>query len=649
MQTDQTTKRTLLENSRALIVILLLLGWTIAGSPCTRSAYANKTSAKNPAAAKESVSVDDLKKIEADFQKVIEANRPSVVAIKINQSFGSGVIVSQDGLVLTAGHVAHHPGSKATIYFHDGTTAPGVALGIYRNADAGMVRILDEGPWPVAKLGKLKTIRPGDWCLTMGHPLGYRAGRPPVARIGRVLQIQNEILQTDCALIGGDSGGPLLDQHGKVIGINSRIGGPLSMNFHVHIGVFHDHWARLKKGKIWCDKLPLRDADPVRVAFEKVLAKTAPCQVEVKCDGNRTIFGTIVGPDGWILTKASELSGRIVCRLADGRDLEARLVGMDRALDLAMLKIDADELPSITWAESEPSSGQWVAATGPDRKVLGIGIVGAREVRIPAEKGSIGIMITQEKKGITIVDTVPKSPAARAGLKKKDVITHLNRQPVKNRDAFSKLVRKNSPGTVIKLRVLRGGKRLHFSIKLTRMVSPAIAQRDKLNAMGLGVSRRRQDFASVLQHDCPLTPGDCGGPLFNLDGQAIGINIARGGRTETYCLTAETFLPRMHELMSGQLRPEPKVLAQSEPIDDEVPVEALPETKPEVLPEEKSETPPAPSEKPESIPTPKPQVEPENKPQAPEAESSPEPPKEEKSSPEEEPKPSPEPAPKPKT
>src|SRR5690606_31606129 len=85
----------------------------------------------------------------------------------------------------------------------------------------------------------------GDWCLVTGHPGGYQPGRPPVVRLGRVVAITDRLIQTDCELVGGDSGGPVFDMRGQVIGINSRIGEETSLNLHVPVSIYSDNWQRL--------------------------------------------------------------------------------------------------------------------------------------------------------------------------------------------------------------------------------------------------------------------------------------------------------------------------------------------------------------------------------------------------------------------
>jgi serine protease Do len=100
-------------------------------------------------------------------------------------------------------------------------------------------------------MAKSEDLKKGQWCLALGQPGGFRAGRTPPVRVGRVLESGRTYIRTDCTLVGGDSGGPLFDMEGRVIGIHSRIGGAITANIHVPIDTYRDTWDRLAKGEVW--------------------------------------------------------------------------------------------------------------------------------------------------------------------------------------------------------------------------------------------------------------------------------------------------------------------------------------------------------------------------------------------------------------
>lgn len=210
-------------------------------------------------------SLEQLQDLQDRVRAVVDKATPATVCIRAGGGSGSGVIVSEDGLVLTAGHVAVRPGQRMTFIFPDGSTARGESLGVNEGIDSGLARITDEGPWPFVEMGALDGIERGDWCVAMGHPGGFDEDRPIVARLGRVILSRDEVVQSNCTIIGGDSGGPLFDLDGRVIGIHSRIGGGLTANFHVPITTYTQTWDRLLAGEIWNRSMPgggLRPGDP---------------------------------------------------------------------------------------------------------------------------------------------------------------------------------------------------------------------------------------------------------------------------------------------------------------------------------------------------------------------------------------------------
>jgi serine protease Do len=89
----------------------------------------------------------------------------------------------------------------------------------------------------------------GDWVFSLGHSGGYDKERGPVARIGRIVRVADSTFQSDCTLIGGDSGGPLFDLRGKLIGIHSRVGANLQQNMHVPMKEFLRCWDAMLKGE----------------------------------------------------------------------------------------------------------------------------------------------------------------------------------------------------------------------------------------------------------------------------------------------------------------------------------------------------------------------------------------------------------------
>lgn len=195
--------------------------------------------------------VSDLAAIERRVMKVIERATPATVSVQSAGGAGSGVIISADGYVLTAAHVSMQPGRRVTFIMPDGSRAQGRSLGVNIGIDAGLMKITDPGPWPFVEMGDASDLKPGTWVVAMGHPGGFDEDRSVVSRLGRVFRSRSTVIQTDCTIIGGDSGGPLFDLDGKVVGIHSRISTSLRQNYHVPISIYEKDWERLSAGEVW--------------------------------------------------------------------------------------------------------------------------------------------------------------------------------------------------------------------------------------------------------------------------------------------------------------------------------------------------------------------------------------------------------------
>lgn len=233
----------------------------------------------------------ELKLLQVQQSKVAEKIQRVTVNLQHGSTQGSGVIIHEDGYILTAAHVAGKPKQKLSIVLHDGRRVAGESMGVNRDNDAGLVRILQSRdsngqPWPHASLPtRDDPLIVGQWCVAGGHPGGWQPNRPSVIRVGRLLRVTPTTLVSDCSLIGGDSGGPLFDLQGKLIGIHSRIGIDVDDNMHVPMKVFMDSWDRLANGEAW-GTLPgfrpvigvtaAKNSDPKRECVIGTVAKNGP-------------------------------------------------------------------------------------------------------------------------------------------------------------------------------------------------------------------------------------------------------------------------------------------------------------------------------------------------------------------------------------
>jgi len=195
-------------------------------------------------------SIADLKAMEQQVKLLVARVSPAVVAVEVASSSGSGVIITGDGLVLTAGHVCGSPNRPVRFTFPDGKTAQGWTLGVDRESDTGLMRITNKFSWPHVPVGELTHTSVGDWVLALGHPGGFDAKRSLVVRLGRIILLTDHALQTDCTISPGDSGGPVFDLYGRVIGIHSAISDSTAENFHVPITQFLAGWDVLARSEL---------------------------------------------------------------------------------------------------------------------------------------------------------------------------------------------------------------------------------------------------------------------------------------------------------------------------------------------------------------------------------------------------------------
>ncbi len=194
----------------------------------------------------------DLRNLEAKVSGVAAECLPATVALLSAEvgSSGSGVLVSPDGLILTAAHVIQGA-ERVQVVFPDGKQSEGRVLGANFSKDIAMVQMSGKN-LPFVKLGISGDLSAGDWVVALGHSAGFDATRTPPVRFGRVISDgPGNFLTTDCTLIGGDSGGPLFDLDGKLVGIHSSIGQSLENNNHAGVDGFRADWNRMLAGEVW--------------------------------------------------------------------------------------------------------------------------------------------------------------------------------------------------------------------------------------------------------------------------------------------------------------------------------------------------------------------------------------------------------------
>ncbi len=301
--------------------------------------------------------------------------------------------------------------------------------------------------------------------------------------------------------------------------------------------------------------------------FAAAAEKVSQSTVRVKADGKDAALGTVVSADGFILTKGSELRGELSVMFPDGSAYDATYVGYHKPTDIALLKVDAEGLKPVKFADAkEAEVGNWVAVAGITNEAVAVGVVSAGVRKLFGQeafvenlnKGYLGIRLKDAEDGetgVVIAALEPDAAAAKAKLKAKDVIVEVAGKPVKDRDNLLALLEGYRPNDKVKVRVKRGDEDLVFDVKLG--YRSEFDRSTMQNAMGGALSGRRTGFPQVIMHDTVIRPTDCGGPLFDLDGKVLGINIARAGRVETWTLPGEVLAPLLKEMKAGTFPPPP--------------------------------------------------------------------------------------------
>lgn len=256
----------------------------------TVAAADSKPASWNPTRTSAPETVAELKALQETVKSLVDKVTPATVAVILGEidpsrngpqsvGAGSGVIVSDDGLVLTAAHVIEPPSfefgglnprrnsapapSTVTLLLPGNLEVRGKILGRNPGIDSGMVKIIDpipenakwpgakEGKWPFVELGDSTKLAKGQWVVSLGHPGGPKRDRRAPVRLGQMVDVKSkQSIVSDCTLVGGDSGGPLFDLTGKLVGIHSRIGDKIDDNVHVSTKAFQDDWRRLVRGDV---------------------------------------------------------------------------------------------------------------------------------------------------------------------------------------------------------------------------------------------------------------------------------------------------------------------------------------------------------------------------------------------------------------
>jgi serine protease Do len=406
---------------------------------------------------------EELKEIQSKVQAVYQKNLPATVSIVSNDpktpGSGSGVIVNKEGLILTAAHVTQATGKDITIIFPDGKRVKGKSLGANRGTDAGLAKIEEKGEWPCVEMGDSNGLNVGDWLVSMGHPGGFDRMRKPPVRLGRLWDRDLEgAIITDCSLIGGDSGGPLFDLAGRVVGIHSSIHANLRHNRHVALDHFKGDMEAMLEGKDW--GVPRQNgADRKRPKLGMVLdrqAQTGGAVIkEVAADSAAAKAGFQAG-DVIQKLNAAEINNTwgIMRELSDCKAGEYAKFELKRGAEVVNVRfrlLDAKGEKEQTAEAAPKAKGKAKRGAEPD--------LGAPEM---AERPRLGLGLEKREggKGLRVTSVEEKGLGEAAGLKVGDFLLKIESQELVELEDALKAMNGLQGAKFINLTFERDGKKL---------------------------------------------------------------------------------------------------------------------------------------------------------------------------------------------
>ena len=230
------------------------------------------------------------------------------------------------------------------------------------------------------------------------------------------------------------------------------------------------------------------------------------------------------------------------------------MLAVDPEWDVALVKIEADGLiPVVYAANSSVPQGTWVVANGAttrtNRRALA-GIVSAKTREIPASGGAVlGVVLNAKTKTLEIDQVNEKSGAKVAGLQKGDLILTIAGKAVAKIEDVAEALKDHKAGSFVKITFRRGNDELSADVRLTARSELFTDQMNRNDQMSGDFSKRRSGFPRALQHDILSNSKTVGGPLLDLDGHCLGMNIARANRAESFAIPVEDLKALAEKLM----------------------------------------------------------------------------------------------------
>lgn len=495
----------------------------------------------------------------ADIQKrstqICQQLQSATVRIRSDSDVSSGVIVSANGLVLTVAHGLKADAATTVLY---SSTRVFEAKRIFVDgaADIALLSIdlasSNESDIRYIPLSTDARSAVGEIVMAAGCPARESDDMTAVIRLGEILAVDDSAIKTTCSLTSGDSGGPLVNSRGELIGLNRQIGKAAESNSHIQITAIlraleqTDSWKTLPQQVRANHGAPLLSKNLLPAPFVVRMAK----QATVKIHGTDRKGSVAVRACGTILdethvaTKLSEIvfCERLECHFADGSKTIATRNKQDRARDLAILTLEMPRQHGALIRKGIAESrndlslvGRIVFAATSPIDISAPGLISRHSHKEPSLPARFGASMQEDGERVRITELSPNGSAVIAGLKADDEILRLNGKAVNSLAAIGGLLQPCQPGDWIALDIKRGENELRMQAQLQHDPGQQFEITEFLNGRAGDLSQRRSGFRA-LQHDIGITPATCGGPLLDIDGRIIGINIARRARESTLAL-----------------------------------------------------------------------------------------------------------------